>query len=129
MIRISGLAAGFSPRFVLPMIVKLHARSAGPTDHPDLTPGELYPVIGIEAGDLRLLNDQGRPYLYPADLFEVVDAREPGEWVRERGEDDERYAYPPPLSRIGFFEDFFDGEPSTVMAFWRTINHHLAAVG
>ncbi len=36
----------------------------------DLTPDQPYVVLGIEAEDLRILNDQGRPYLYPADLFE-----------------------------------------------------------
>jgi hypothetical protein len=31
-----------------------------------LTPGQAYSVIGIEADDYRLLNNAGRPFLYPA---------------------------------------------------------------
>jgi hypothetical protein len=56
------------------------------------------------------LNDQGRPYLYSPDLFTLVDAREPADWVNEVGEDGERYAYPPQIQFVGFFEDFFDDQ-------------------
>lgn len=65
-------------------------------------------VIGIEADDFRILNDQGRPYLYPSRLFKIVDSHEPVSWITELGDDDERYAYPPLLNGFGFFEDFFD---------------------
>ena len=54
------------------MIVRLKEKNP---DFPDLTPEQPYFVIGIEADDYRILNDQGKPYLYPADLFETVDAR------------------------------------------------------
>lgn len=104
------------------MIVKL--KSAQPAD---LTPGQCYVVIGIEADDYRLLNDQGSPFLYGAELFEVVDPREPADWVSEEGEDGERYAYPPELNVVGFFEDFFDAKREAVAAFWRTVNQRLAA--
>jgi hypothetical protein len=105
------------------MIVKLKRRNV---KHPDLTPGQQYVVIGIEADDLRILNDQGSPYLYPHHLFEVIDPREPEDWVVEFGEGGERYAYPPPLNESGFFEDFFDGKPDAVAAFWRAVNQRLA---
>jgi hypothetical protein len=105
------------------MIVQLHA---GDSQYPDLTPGQPYVVLGIEADDLRILNDQGRPYLYPHQLFAVVDAREPDDWVNERGEDHERYAYPPPLNSGGFFEDYFDGKPEAVATFWRVMNRRLS---
>ncbi len=105
------------------MIVKLHARD---TQYPELTPGQPYPVLGIEADDLRVLNDQGRPYLYPRELFTVVDNREPEDWVTELGEDEERYAYPPLLNSAGFFEDFFDGKPEAVSIFWRVMNQRLS---
>lgn len=107
------------------MIVKLRRRSAR---YPDLTPKQPYVVIGIEADDLRVLNDHGRPYLYPPRLFEVVDPREPADWVKEFGEDGERYAYPPLLNHSGFFEDFFDGKPEAVATFWRVVNQRLALV-
>jgi hypothetical protein len=97
------------------MIVKLRRKNGR---YSDLTPRRPYAVIGIEADDFRILNDQGRPYLYPSALFEVVDPRAPDDWVTEFGEDGERYAYPPPLNSSGFFEDFFDGRPETVATFF-----------
>jgi hypothetical protein len=95
-------------------------------DYPDLTAGQVYVVIGIEADDLRLLNDQGRPFLYPVALFEVVDAKEPPDWINEFGEQGERYAYPPALNMVGFFEDFFDNQRQAVATFWQTVNQRLA---
>lgn len=74
----------------------------------DLTFGPPYAVIGIEADELRIINNTGRPFLYPANLFSLVDAREPDDWITEFGDDGERYPYPPPLNKPGFFEDFFD---------------------
>ena len=106
------------------MIVQL--KSAHP-DYPELSHPQSYLVIGIEADDYRLLNDLGRPYLYPASIFEVTDPAEPGQWVSELGEDNERYAYPPALNAAGFFEDFFEGRPEVVQTFWQTINRHLTA--
>lgn len=106
------------------MIVQLRQADSA---HSDLTPGHPYAVIGIEADDFRILNDQGQPYLYAADLFDVVDAREPGDWVTECGEDGERYAYPAPLNEPGFFEDYFDAKPQAVITFWRIVNDRLAA--
>jgi len=105
------------------MIVKLCRKKA---KYPDLTPGQHYVVIGIEAGDFRLLNDHGRPYLYPSSLFKMVDLHEPSDWVTEYGEDGERYAYPSVLNRCGFFEDFFDGKEEVVATFWREVNQRLA---
>lgn len=106
------------------MIVKLKKAD---TRYRDLTSGQLYDVIGIEANDLRIINNGGRPFLYPADLFSLVDAREPADWVTEFGEDGERYSYPPSLNKPGFFEDFFDQKAKAVATFWRVVNHRLAA--
>jgi len=96
--------------------------------YPDLTTGQPYVVVGIEGDDLRLLNDAGRPYLYPLRLFTVCDKAEPADWVSELGDDGERYAYPPPLNDVGFFEDFFDSKPDAVKTFWRVVNERLATV-
>jgi len=104
------------------MIVKLRRKNRR---YPDLTPQQPYAVIGIEADDFRILNDQGRPYLYPSHPFEVVDPREPDDWGTEFGEDGERYAYPLPLGSSGFFEDFFDGRRGTVATFWQVVNQRL----
>lgn len=106
------------------MIVELRERNPG---YPDLTPNQPYVVLGIEADDLRILNDQGRPYLYPQELFTIVNAREPDDWVSGLGEENERYAYPAPLNNSGFFEDYFDGNPEAVATFWRVMNKRLSA--
>jgi hypothetical protein len=105
------------------MIVKLKKKNAR---YRDLTFGQPYVVIGIEADELRLLNDAGRPFLYPPNLFSLVDSREPVDWVTEFGDDGERYSYPPSLNKAGFFEDFFDQKAKAVATFWRVVNHRLA---
>ena len=105
------------------MIVKLRGKNPR---YRDLTPGQAYVVIGIEADDFRILNDAGRPFLYPRRLFAVVDSEEPSDWVTEYGEDGECYSYPPPLNKPGFFEDFFDEKPRAVGTFWRVVNQRLA---
>lgn len=105
------------------MIVKLKTQEP---DYPDLSPAQWYVVIGIEADDLRILNDQGRPYLYPRVLFEVIEESEPPDWIVEVGDEGERYAYPAELNQPGFFEDFFDANAEAVAVFWRTINRRLS---
>ena len=105
------------------MIVKLKKNSAR---YRDLTFGQPYVVIGIEADELRLLNDAGRPFLYPPDLFSLVDHREPVDWVHELGDDGGRCSYPVPLNKSGFFEDFFDEKAKAVGTFWRVVNQRLA---
>ena len=106
------------------MIVELRERDSR---YQDLTPGQPYVVLGIEADDFRILNDQGQPCLYSPELLTIVDAREPDDWVSELGEDNERYAYPPTLNNCGFFEDYFDGKPEAVATFWRVMNQRLSA--
>ena len=106
------------------MIVKLKKRNARCRD---LTFGQPYVVIGIEANAFRILNDAGRPFLYPPTLFSILDNREPDDWVTEIGDDGERYSYPPPLNKPGFFEDFFDQKTKAVATFWRIVNRQLAA--
>jgi len=105
------------------MIVKVRRKD---TRYPELTVGQPYVVIGIEGDDFRVLNDAGRPYLYPPRIFRVADRSEPSDWVEEIGDDGERYAYPAPLNAPGFFEDFFDGGPRAVRTFWRVVNRRLA---
>jgi len=97
------------------------------TRYRNLTFGQLYLVIGIEADEFRILNDAGRPFLYPPTLFSVLDSRKPGDWVTEIGDDGERYSYPPPLNKPGFFEDFFDQKTKAVATFRRIVNRRLAA--
>jgi hypothetical protein len=105
------------------MIVK--PKSKNPL-YPDLSEEQQYFVLGIEADDYRILNDGGKPYLYSPELFNVVDPKEPEDWVTEFGSDGERYAYPTPLNEAGFFEDFFDQKPKQTSIFWRIVNQNLA---
>lgn len=105
------------------MIVKLKKKDVR---YRDLTFGQPYVVIGIEADELRILNDTGRPFLYPPSLFSLVEAGEPVDWTTEFGDDGERYSYPPQLNKSGFFEDFFDDKAKAVATFWRVVNHRLA---
>lgn len=105
------------------MIVKLKKRNSS---YRDLTFGQPYVVIGIEADELRLLNNAGRPFLYRPTLFSVIESEEPSDWVTEFGDDGERYSYPPALNKPGFFEDFFDQKTKAVATFWRIVNQQLA---
>jgi len=107
------------------MIVKLKQKN---DEYFDLTIGQPYFVIGIEADDYRILNDSGKPYLYPSELFQIVEHYEPDDWVTEYGDEGERYSYPPLLNKVGFFEDYFDGNVNTVSIFWHVVNKRLSNV-
>lgn len=90
----------------------------------DLTVGGVYEVIGIEAGNYRILDDTGRPYLFEPEMFQVVDPSRPSHWVSE-WDDGVEYAYAPELNEPGFFEDYFDHKPSARRAFHRYLNRHM----
>lgn len=96
------------------MRVRLNPANPASRGLGDLTEGNSYRVIGIEANDFRIMNDEGQPYLYPASLFRVIDPSEPREWRTRYGPDKERYSYPPRLGVPGFFEDVFDGNREAV---------------
>jgi hypothetical protein len=99
------------------MKVRFQANKSDEVSYQDLTVGNVYRVIGIEADDFRILNDEGLPYLYPHQLFAIVDDQEPRSWIIEYGDAGERYAYPSELNRVGFFEDYFDGDQEAIMVF------------
>ncbi len=105
------------------MIIKLKAKNSECTD---LSEGQSYSVIGIEANDYRILNDAGLPYLYSAVFFEVIDFYEPQDWITEIGDEGERYSYPEPLNQVGFFEDFFDHKHEQRSIFWQVVNLRIA---
>ncbi len=68
-----GIQAGvLTPVLLEPNIMIVRFRHKN-SNYPNLTAGKQYAVIGIEADDLRLLNDQGDPYLYPipADFLRI----------------------------------------------------------
>ena len=56
------------------MIVKLKLKNSS---YSDLSENQPYFVIGIEADDYRILNDAGKPYLYPPELFDIMDSQYP----------------------------------------------------
>jgi hypothetical protein len=98
----------------------------GHSKYLDLTPGNVYRVIGIEADHYRIMNDDGRPYLYPPKAFHVVDSKEPRQWRTWHGEDGEKYSYPADLREAGFFEDYFDGNRKAMATLHRylgTLRH------
>jgi hypothetical protein len=105
------------------MIVKL--KSNNPS-YSDLSEDQPYFVIGIEADYYRILNDEGKPYLYPPEQFEIIDSHQPTDWITEFGDDGERYAYPEPLNQIGFFEDFFEHQHEKTSIFWHIVNRTLS---
>ena len=105
------------------MIVKLKEQNA---KYPDLSLDQPYYVIGIEADDFRIINDFGKPYLYPQRIFFIADPRESKEWVTEYGDEGERYSYPPAMNQPGFFEDYFEGKKETVSLFWHIVNTRLS---
>ena len=105
------------------MIVKLKSKNS---DYSDLSENQTYFVIGIEADDYRILNDAGKPYLYPPEIFDIVDSQHPSDWVTEFGEDGEQYSYPAPLNEAGFFEDFFEQKYEHTSIFWHILNRTLS---
>lgn len=83
-----------------------------------------YVVHGIEADDYRIVDESGEPVLLPSELFDIVDSFQPDDWVRCIGDEGEVYAYPAELNRIGFFEDYFDGDPDTMRVFQDYLKKH-----
>lgn len=88
-----------------------------------LSGDKIYTVLGIESQYYRLIDEEAEPHLYPSEMFDLVDPVEPTQWVREY-EDGEVFAYPPPLNRPGFFEDYHDGDQDTIREFWQYISRN-----
>jgi hypothetical protein len=105
------------------MIVGLKEKNS---ELPDLAVDQPYFVIGIKVDDYRILNDHDKPYVYPPDLFEIVDSRELSIWIIEYGDEGERYSYPAELNEAGFFEDYFDGKDDALSTFWHVVNKRLS---
>jgi hypothetical protein len=101
--------------------MKVRFKAGWRRTYAELTPGNVYRVLGIEADSLRLIDDTGEPVLYEPSAFTVVDSIEPGDWITE-WVDGVRYAYPPELRRPVFsFEDWHDGLPTARAK----LAHHL----
>ncbi|MGC4043038.1 MAG: hypothetical protein QM758_04475 [Armatimonas sp.] len=93
--------------------------------HQDITPGNLYRVIEMVPDHFRIMSDDGLPYLYPKELFDVVSDTMPEDWVvEEKIIDGERCvsAGPAVFQTPGFFERVFDRDPKA----WGTLRVRLA---
>lgn len=93
-----------------------------------VTPGEIYEVLGIEAGDYRLIDDFGDPVLFEAEAFEVVDDARPVDWVSSV-EDGVEYAYPPEFNAVGFWEEYHEQKPEARRVYSRYVNRNLRTTG
>ena len=86
-----------------------------------LTHGGEYEVLGLESDWFRIMNDRNDPVLYSPGAVRVLDPAEPEFWRHKPGEEGERYAYPEPWARVGFFEDFHDRIPGAREIFWAAL--------
>lgn len=50
----------------------MNVKYTGKTDFLVLTHGKVYPVISVEKGWYRIVDDSGEDYLYPPEQFEII---------------------------------------------------------
>lgn len=72
-----------------------------------------YLVLAISIDAYRILNSDGDPVLYDSALFDIIDSKEPSNWITEYGEDNTRYCEPRELERYAW-EDYHDEVPEAV---------------
>jgi len=84
----------------------------------EMTIGNVYEVIGVEADYYRIIDDNNEPFLYSPLQFKIIDPKQPDFWVTEKGEDGESYSYPFSWLKEGYFEDFHDNNKSVIKHFW-----------
>ncbi len=97
--------------------MKVRLLKTAATEFRDLSADVDYDVLGVEANHVRILNCDSQPYLYPLEIFLVVDPSIPEGWITTVGNDGETYSYPLELNDTGFFEDFFDRNPEAIARF------------
>jgi hypothetical protein len=101
------------------MKVVLNSQSAPDGSHYwDLTGGDTYEVLGIECDLYRILDDQNEPILFHPICFEVIDSKQPENWISSV-KDGARYAYPPGWGVPGFFEAWHQRHPLVRRIFWQ----------
>ncbi len=83
---------------------------AGDLLHTGISPGETYFVIGLNQNELRVVDNDGEPVLYPKELFDVVDPTLPAGWQFLAYPDGEYYLEPVATSSPGFYEDLFGSD-------------------
>lgn len=114
------MEARWGTRPILKMRVKarttVHDRLVDESEHRGLSVGAVYDVVGIDSENFRVIDDNDEPFLYPKDLFEIVDPSIPDGWITET-RDDEKYIDPPEFAEPGFYEDYFDRVEAAVEKF------------
>lgn len=95
----------------------VHDHVVDEADHRSLTASKEYAVVGFDDAYYRVVDDRGEPILFPEALFEVTDPSVPDDWVRRECDDGSYYVDPPECARAGFYEDWFDGDPTTIGVF------------
>jgi hypothetical protein len=79
--------------------------------YPELTFGNVYRVLEVRGGYLRLISDAGEPILFILRAFEFVDPAQSADWVSAPDEDGDVYGGPPKLTTPRyFFELWHDGD-------------------
>jgi hypothetical protein len=102
---------------------------------PGLTPGISYSVLALYVYEdarieLRITTDEGfLPALYKFDMFQIVDGSVPMGWEIIRRRSGGMEITPPQWARLGFWEDFFDGEPEAVETFNRIVSSSFPKFG
>lgn len=54
-------------------VKKIKIKYNGETSFLELTHNKIYDVISVEKGWYRIIDDSGEDYLYPPELFEIVE--------------------------------------------------------
>lgn len=52
----------------------MKVKSIVPTEFLVMTEGKVYDVLAVEKGWYRIIDDSGEDYIYPPEMFEVVEA-------------------------------------------------------
>lgn len=96
----------------------MRIKAIGPLkEHFALTEGRVYPVIGLTADSFRVIDDEGRPILYPKECFDLVDESVPADWKWKVYSEVEYYADPPELAGNDFYPALFREEEEAVRIF------------
>ncbi len=56
-------------------VIEMKVRFIGETDPIYMINGKIYEVLSIEKGWFRIIDEEGEDYLYPPELFQVVDEK------------------------------------------------------
>ena len=97
------------------------------TTSPWLTVGREYEVLEISALvgreiHFRIQTDRtGSPGLWDSRLFETVEADIPADWIASIDDAGNLTLGPAAWQRLGFWEDYFDGDPEAVRTYEQVV--------